>query len=93
VSTACVNAIAIYEQLRAAVLEAGSGAGPNLGVLRREGLPAWLRSLSTAHNVDAPLPDPSRQLAACSVMTPAPSELTRLIASIVLAITAEPAHV
>ena len=90
-STADTNAVDIYEQLRAAVLDADPQAGPNLGVLRRQGLTAWYRSLTTARDLDPPPADRphhrSRRPAA------APSELTRLIASIILAITAEPAHV
>jgi hypothetical protein len=44
-------------------------------------------------DIDAPLPDPARYLPALPAAAAAASELTRLIAGIVLAITAEPAHV
>ena len=37
-----------YEALRAAVLRAEPGAGPDLGTLRREGLAAWLKGLIPA---------------------------------------------
>lgn len=37
--------------------EADPEAGPNLGVLRREGLTAWCRSLTAARDRDAPLAD------------------------------------
>lgn len=90
---ASANAVDIYEQLRAAVLDADPEAGPNLGVLRREGLTAWCRSLTTARDLDAPSPDPSRRLPGCPASASPPSELTRLIAGIVLALAAEPAHV
>jgi hypothetical protein len=93
VSAASVNAVGTYEQLRAAVLRADPAAGPNLGVLRREGLTAWSQSLTKARDIDAPSPDPPRHLPAWPAAASAPSELTRLIASIFLAITAEPAHV
>ena len=66
-------------------------AGPHLGVLRREGLAAWSRSLSEVPAIGAPISSPARQ--PTTRHAPAPSELTRLIASIVLAIAAEPAHV
>lgn len=88
-----VNAVDAYERLRAAVLHADPDIGPNLGVLRREGLTAWSRSLIEARDIGLPLPGPARQLPAWSAAAQAPSELTRLIAGIVLAITAEPAHV
>ena len=89
-STADTNALDIYEQLRAAVLDADPQAGPNLGVLRRQGLTAWCRSLTTA-DLDPPPADRPHHLSPAAA--PPPSELTRLIASIILAITAEPAHV
>jgi hypothetical protein len=92
VSTAGINAVDIYEQLRAAVLDAGPQAGPNLGVLRRQGLTAWCRSLTTA-DLDPPPADRPHHLSRRAAAAPPPSELTRLIASIILAITAEPAHV
>ena len=90
-SAASVDAVDIYEALRAAVLRADPDAGPHLGVLRREGLAAWSRSLIEVPAIRAPisgLAPPTRPAPA-----PAPSELTRLIAGIVLAITAEPTHV
>jgi hypothetical protein len=93
VSVASANAIDTYELLRAAVLRADPDAGPNLGVLRRDGLTAWSRSLIEVPTIGAPIPDPARPLPAWHAATPAPSELTRLIAGIVLAIIAEPAHV
>jgi hypothetical protein len=93
VSAVSANAVDTYELLRAAVLRVDSDAGPNLGVLRCEGLTAWSRSLIEPRDIGAPLPGPARQLPAWPDAAPAPSELTRLIAGIVLAITAEPAHV
>jgi hypothetical protein len=92
-SAAFAEAVDGYELLRAAVLGADPDAGPNLGVLRREGLTAWFRSLIEARDIGAPLPWPARQLPTWPAAPPAPSELTRLIAGIVLAITAEPVHV
>jgi len=77
----------------AAVLRGDPDAGPHLGVLRREGLTAWSRSLIEAPAISAPISGPARQPPVRHAPAPAPSELTRLIAGIVLAITAEPAHV
>jgi hypothetical protein len=92
-SAAFADAVDAYELLRAAVLRADPDAGSNLGVLRREGLTAWSRSLIEARDIGAPLPWPARQLPTWPDAASAPSELTRLIAGIVLAITAEPVHV
>lgn len=83
----------MYERMRAAVLNADPEAGPNLGVLRREGVTAWCRSLTTARDRDAPPADRPHHLSRRPAAEPPPSELTRLIASIILTITAEPAHV
>ena len=92
-SAASVDAVGIYEALRAAVLRADPDAGPHLGVLRREGLAAWSRSLIEVPAISAPISGPALQPPTRPAPAPAPSELTRLIAGIVLAIIAEPAHV
>jgi len=73
-------------------LRADFTACPGLGVLRRRGLAAWIRALgqephSAAACCDYRLapstpPDPS----------PATSDLTRLIAGILVAIAMEPVH-
>ena len=83
----------MYELLRAAVLRADPNAGPYLGVLRREGLTAWSRSLIALPASNSPISGPARQLPIRHAPAIAASELTRLIAGIVLAITAEPIHV
>jgi hypothetical protein len=93
VSAPPVNAVDAYERLRAAVLDADPDAGPNLGILRHEGLTAWSQSLIEARDIGLPLPGPARQTSGWSAAAQTPSELIRLIASIVLAITADPAHV
>jgi hypothetical protein len=82
-----------YEALRAAVLRAEPGAGPDLGTLRREGLAAWLKGLIPAPGGSASIPAAIPRLPSLRDPAPTPSELTRLIASIVLALAAEPAHV
>ena len=90
-TAASVDAVDTYELVRAAVLRADPDGGPHLGVLRREGLAAWSRSLIEVPAIGAPISSPARQ--PTTRHAPAPSELTRLIASIVLAIAAESAHV
>jgi hypothetical protein len=92
-SAAFVDAVDAYERLRAAMLGADPEASPNLGILRREGLTAWSRSLTEARDIDTPLSWPARQLPTWPDAAPAPNELTRLIAGIVLAIAVEPVHV
>lgn len=88
------GAVDTYELLRAAVLRADPDASPNLDVLRRKGLTAWSRSLIETHNVGSTPADLVRRLPAWpSATADEAGELTRLIAGIVLAITAEPAHV
>jgi hypothetical protein len=81
-----------YENLRAAVLGVEPVRGPDLGVLRHRGMTSWLKSpipeaiaqrtcasrdRSSGDNIDPPR------------MT---TELGRLMAGIVLALAAEPAH-
>ena len=65
----------------------------DLGTVRRCGLAAWLRGL-----VVPPPAEPARAKPVPSLNTivdpaPAAGELTRIIASIVIALVAEPAHV
>ncbi len=90
---ASINAVDTYELLRAAVLRADPDAGPHLGVLRREGLTAWSRSLIEVLATGTPISGPALQPPTRHAPAPASSELTRLIAGIVLAIIAEPTHV
>jgi hypothetical protein len=93
VTAASVDAVDTYELVRAAVLRADPDAGPHLGVLRREGLAAWSRSLIEVPTISAPISAPARHPLTRHGCAPAPSELTRLIAGIVLSIIAEPSHV
>jgi hypothetical protein len=80
-----------YEILRAAVLGAELVRGPALMKLRRNGLTSWLKS---------PIPEPiaptlcagqARSSAANGDPSLMTTELTRLIAGIVVALAAEPA--
>ena len=92
-TAASVDAVDTYELRLGAVLRGDPDTGSHLGGLRREGLTAWSRSLIEAPAISAPISGPARQPPIRHAPAPAPSELTRLIAGIVLAITAEPAHV
>jgi hypothetical protein len=81
-----------YETLRAAVLGTEPVRGPALIILRHNGLTSWLK---------APIPEPTaptlcaaqaRSSAANGDPAVTTTELTRLIAGIVVALAAEPAH-
>ena len=82
-----------YERLRAAVLCAQPGCTPHLATLRREGLAAWMKGLTLAPDANTPIPGAARRAPVPRDPAPTPSELTRLIAGIVLTLTGEPAHV
>jgi hypothetical protein len=96
-----------YERLRAAVLNAEPLPGTDLGTVRHRGLAAWLKGLippplnksaraklEPVNAVANPAPN-----GACSLhktgdaeASPAASELTRIIAGIVIALVTEPSH-
>lgn len=66
--------------------------GPDLGTVRRRGLAAWLKGL-----IVQPPAEPVRAKSDSTPNTtrdpaPAASELTRVIAGILIALVAEPAH-
>jgi hypothetical protein len=78
--------------LRTAVLHAEPIPGPDLGTVRRRGLATWLKGLI----LQAPA-EPARARSDTTPNTsvdpaPAASELTRVIAGIVIALIAEPTH-
>jgi hypothetical protein len=80
-----------YEMLRAAVLGAEPARGPDLGMVRHRGLASWLKQ-----PLIEPIAQPSCARRAGTpgaiVDVPATTELTRLIAGIVVALAAEPAN-
>lgn len=87
------DAAIAYEELRAAVLSAQQSSCFGLGVIRRRGLAAWIRDLGSEPLAKPPGFDhrpPDHGIA--QVPTPASDELTRLIAGIVITLTAETAH-
>ena len=81
-----------YEQLRAAVLRTEPAACPGLGILRRRGLAAWIRALGREPHVEAACCDHRPALAVSHDPSPAPNDITRLLASILVAIAMEPIH-
>ena len=92
IAAAATSAIDAYERLRAAVLSAEPVPGADLGTVRRRGLASWLRVL-----ILQPPAEPARarlELTPNAIADPEPaaSELTRIIAGIVIALVAEPAH-
>jgi DNA invertase Pin-like site-specific DNA recombinase len=56
-----------YEALRAAVLRAEPGAGPDLGTLRRERLATWLKGLIRAPGCSASIPAATPHLPSCAI--------------------------
>jgi hypothetical protein len=82
---------AAYEVLRAAVLSGRSSGQRGLAVLIHRGLAAWVGEMKPEEAVSAP-PSPVPTRSAGPTM-PGTSELTRVLAGIVLALTTESAHV
>jgi hypothetical protein len=80
-----------YERLRAAVLGAEPARGPDLGTLRHCGVTSWLKAPVLEPIVQLGVPQ-DRASGASAESAPTTAELTRLIASIVVALAAEPAH-
>jgi hypothetical protein len=78
-----------YESLRAAALSGEATASPGVGILRRQGLAAWMRALE-----HPPHPDGDHPMTAPSPASELPpsSQLTRLIASIIVSVGTEHAH-
>jgi hypothetical protein len=73
-------------------LRAELTACPGLGILRRRGLAAWIRALEQGLHAEAAYHD---HLPAPSVPhdpSPVTSDITRLVAGIIVAIAMEPVH-
>jgi hypothetical protein len=89
---AATNTVEAYERLRAAVLGAEPVSGRDLSTVRHRGLASWLKNLDPQPHA---APDHARwALMQGTIPHPAPAanELTRLIAGLVVALAAEPAH-
>jgi hypothetical protein len=81
-----------YETLRAAVLGAEPARGPDLGMLRHRGLTSWLKAPIVQPIIQQPGATQDRAPGASVEPASTTTELTRLIAGIVVALAAEPAH-
>jgi hypothetical protein len=81
-----------YERLRDAALRGEPLPGPDLGVVRRHGMAAWIKAWGSAPDVAQARWARAPRASPLSQPSPAASELTRLIAGIVVALVAEPAH-
>ena len=64
----------------------------DLGTVRRRGLAAWLRALVALPPAEPARSTPEPSLSTTIVPAPAAGDLTRIIAGIVIALVAEPAH-
>jgi hypothetical protein len=78
--------------LRAAVLRTDLTACPGLGVLRRRGLAAWIRTLGPELHSEATRRDHRPAGTAPQASPPVTSDITRLIAGILVAIALEGVH-
>ncbi len=81
-----------YETLRAAVLGAEPARGPDLGLLRHRGMTSWLKASIPEQIILQPGATQDRAPGARVEPASTITELTRLIAGIVVALAAEPAH-
>ena len=89
---ASADAADTYEKLRAAVLHAEPTACPGLGILRRRGLAAWIRALGQESHAEAACGDHRSRALGHADPSPAASDITRLIAGIIVALAMEPVH-
>lgn len=80
-----------YESLRAAALCAEPAACPGLGILRRQGMAAWMRALERPPHSDGDRHPLIARLPASDAPQQS-TELTRLIASIIVSVGTEHAH-
>jgi len=92
VPPAPTDAASSYEKLRAAVLRAEFTACPGLAILRRRGLAAWIRIRGQGGDAVAAYHDHRLAPSAPNDPSPATSDITRLIAGILVAIAMEPRH-
>jgi hypothetical protein len=90
--TVCpANTVDAYERLRAAVLRAEPVPGPDLGTVRRQGIAAWIKALRSMPRIAPDRSVPGPPPPTLSQPSPAATELTRLLAGIVVAF-AESTH-
>jgi hypothetical protein len=77
------------ERLRAAVVGAQQIPGAGLATLRRQGMAAWIKASYSAPDPTSPLPAARRPPTAGAI---ARNELTLILASLVVTLSAEPTH-
>lgn len=87
-TTAATSLVDAYEQLRAVARGAQPISGSGLPTLRRQGMIAWIRAASMTPDLTPPWP--RRRLPAAGAT--ATSELTLILASLVVTLAAEPAR-
>jgi len=68
------------------VLQAAPMPGAGLGIIRRQGMAAWVRMA-----LNVPEPPPDLPAVPCQPL-PSTCELTRLLAGLVVTLVEEPAH-
>jgi hypothetical protein len=78
-----------YERLRAAIVGAQQIPGAGLATLRRQGMAAWIKASYSAPDPASPLLAPRRPPTAGAI---ARNELTLILASLVVTLSAEPTH-
>lgn len=82
----------IYEKLRTAVLAGEAATSPGLGILRRRGLAAWMRVQGQESHAKVACRDPEPPPSAKPDLSPPASDVTRLIAGIIVSLAMEPMH-
>jgi hypothetical protein len=78
-----------YERLRAGVVGAQQIPGAGLATLRRQGMAAWIKASDSIPGPTSPLPAARRPPTAGAI---ARNELTLILASLVVTLSAEPTH-
>ena len=92
IAAAAASVTDAYERLRSAVLSAEPMPCLDLGTIRRRGLTTWINGLLAAAPAEPARAGPVSTPDALINPAPAVGELTRIIAGIVIALAAEPAH-
>jgi hypothetical protein len=89
---AAADAVGAYEKLRTAVLNAEPSTCSGLCIIRRRGLAAWIRECGSDSQVEAVPKNHHTTPPTTRDLSPAASDLTRLLAGIIVALAMEPAH-
>ncbi|WOH75730.1 hypothetical protein RX330_11950 [Bradyrhizobium sp. NDS-1] len=82
----------VYEKLRGAVLSGEVTTSSGLGILRRQGLAAWMRALGHEPFAAVACRDPEPAPFAKPDLSPPASDVTRLIAGILVSLAMAPMH-